>query len=77
MFSVLSMQVTLDSFQLRTLMCPGGYRLENIETRGDLWGCVCDNDIDQLLFCRDDQDTIVVEVRSIAPNTMFNTSGGQ
>ena len=44
------------------LPCPGGYRAELIETRAGLWGCVCDNEIDELLFCQDDQDTIVIEV---------------
>ena len=58
-----SMQLlTLNFFEIDLLPCPGGYTIRSIETREGLWGCVCDSELEELLLCSDDQNTIFIRV---------------
>ena len=52
--------------------CPGGYTPKTIETRESLWGCLCDSQLDDLLLCSDDQDTIFIRVR-VSSSLTYNT----
>ena len=55
--------MSLNSFEIQLQPCTGGYALEETEAGPGLLGCVCDIfDIEEILLCRDDQDTIVIRV---------------
>ena len=47
------------SFVLEGQLCPAGYVLQ---TDSSLSVCVCNEDIEDVLLCKDDQDTIVIKV---------------
>ena len=47
------------TFVLEGQLCPAGYVLQ---TDSSLSVCVCNEDIEDVLLCKDDQDTVVIKV---------------
>ena len=55
--------MTGDRFVLNYIECPGGYGLERDRSTG-LLQCECE-ETRQILHCEDDQDSVLIEVRSM------------
>lgn len=47
------------SFVLEGQLCPGGYVLQSDSSFSV---CVCNEDIPDILLCKDDQETVVIKV---------------
>ena len=47
------------TFVLQGQLCPAGYVLR---TNSSLSVCVCNEDIEDVLLCKEDQDTIIIKV---------------
>ena len=56
---ILQFQILSDSFSLYALACPGGYAI-NITT------CTCMTSVEEILFCEDDQDSVILKVSKCA-----------
>ena len=57
----LVLQVILNSFSLYSLPCPGGYAMTS-PSDSEAATCTCVTTVEEILFCEDDQDSIILEV---------------
>ena len=53
--------MTTDSFVIYPLLCPVGYSIGKVVVHQGL-ECLCREDVQQILTCEDDQDTILLQV---------------
>ena len=49
------------SFVLENQLCPAGYVLGPSDSSMSV--CSCNEDISEVLLCKDDQDTVVIKVK--------------
>ena len=50
------------SFTLEALICPGGYVLQLHTSVTGISVCTCNEEISDVLLCKDDQETVVIRV---------------
>ena len=62
--------MTTDSFVIYPLLCPVGYSFSEVVVHQGL-ECTCREDVQQILTCEDDQDTILLQVVCSAYKTLF------
>ena len=55
-------QVDPANFTLEALICPAGYVLRPHATQTGVSVCTCNEDIPDILLCKDDQETVIIEV---------------